>query len=65
MIHSQLELTAPLGNNNRLKIAYAWEGFRYNKDFKNVQGVMGAIEIGVMFKFDSNPEVRYPPQTVK
>jgi hypothetical protein len=60
MIHSQLELQAPLGNNNRLKIAYAWEGFRYNQDFKRVQGVVGMVEVGVMFRIDSNPLVDWP-----
>lgn len=58
MIHSRLELQAPLGNNNRLKIAYAWEGFRYNENFSRVQGTMGAIQIGLMFKLDSNPVIR-------
>ena len=58
MLHSQLELLAPLGNNNHLKIAYAWEGFRYSQDFKRVQGVVGAIEVGVMFKLDSHPVIK-------
>ncbi|HYV94230.1 MAG TPA: hypothetical protein VE978_20815 [Chitinophagales bacterium] len=58
MVHSQLELQAPLGNNNWLKIAYAWEGFQYNQDFKRVQGVMGAIEVGLMFKFDGHPVIK-------
>jgi hypothetical protein len=58
MLHSQIELLAPLGNHNRLKIAYAWEGFRYNQEFKRVQGVMGAIEIGVMFKLDSHDVIQ-------
>ncbi|MEO5675370.1 MAG: hypothetical protein ABIQ74_12055 [Chitinophagales bacterium] len=53
MLHTQIELLAPLGNNNRLKIAYAWEGFRYNEDFSRVQGVISAVEVGVMFKLDS------------
>ncbi len=57
MVHSQLELQAPLGNNNRLKIAYAWEGFRYNKAFERVQGIMSTIEIGVLFKLDSRKAI--------
>ena len=58
VLNSQLELWVPLGNDNKLKIGYEWQGFRYNQEFKQVQGVMGAVMVGLMFKLDGREEVR-------
>jgi len=57
-IQSQLELQLPLGNNNRLKLAYLWEGFRYNREFEKVQSTNGGFLIGLMFRLDSREEVQ-------
>jgi len=59
MLNSQFELWMPLGNNNKLKLAYQWEGFRYNQDYKQVQSTMWSIMIGLMIKIDSRTEVGY------
>ena len=58
MVQSHLELLAPLGNNNKLKIAYEWQGFRYNNELHRLQGSWGGILVGVMFKIDSREVVR-------
>ncbi|MFI5135778.1 MAG: hypothetical protein ACHQD9_07995 [Chitinophagales bacterium] len=57
MLNSQFELWAPLGNNNKLKLAYQWEGFSYYGNYVHVQSTMWSIMIGVMFKIDGRPEV--------
>jgi len=57
MLNSQFELWAPLGNNNKLKIAYQWEGFSYYGNYTHVQSTMWSIMIGVMFKIDSRPAI--------
>lgn len=57
ILHSQLELWAPLGNNNKLKIAYQWDGFRYYGQYTPVQSTMWSIQVGLMFKIDSRAEM--------
>lgn len=57
MVQSQIELLAPLGNNNRLRVAYQWQGFRYNNELARLQGAWGGIQIGVLFKIDSREVV--------
>jgi len=57
MLNSQVELWAPLGNNNKVKLAYQWEGFSYYGNYTHVQSTMWSIMLGVMFKIDSRPEV--------
>ena len=57
MLNSQFEFWAPLGNNNKLKITYQWEGFSYYGNYTHVQSTMWSIMIGVMFKIDSRPAI--------
>lgn len=56
MLHSQLELWALLGNNNKLKLAYQWDGFRYYGNYTPVQSTMWSIQVGLMFKIDSRAD---------
>jgi hypothetical protein len=55
MLNSQIELWAPIGNNNKLKLAYQWEGFEYYGNYTHMQAAMWSIMIGLMFKIDSRP----------
>jgi hypothetical protein len=43
-------------NNNKLKLAYQWEGFRFNDNYKRVQSTMWSVMIGLMFKIDGRPD---------
>ncbi|MBA2407276.1 MAG: hypothetical protein H0V65_04700 [Chitinophagales bacterium] len=52
MLQSQIELLAPLANNNTLRIAYQWQAFRYNNSLAKLQGVSGGLEVAVAFKID-------------
>lgn len=53
MLRSQFELWVPLGNSNKLKLAYQWEGFSYYGNYTSVQSSMWSIMVGLMFKIDS------------
>lgn len=57
MVQSQIELLTPLGNNNKLRIAYNWQGFSYNNKLARLQGVWGGLEVGLILKLDSRPVV--------
>jgi hypothetical protein len=61
MVQSQVEIVAPLGNYNQLRIAYQWHGFRYNNELNRLQGSWGAIQIGLLFKIDSRPALQNDP----
>ena len=57
MLNSQLELWMPLGNSNKLKLAYQWEGFSYYGNYTHVQSTLWSIMLGLMIKIDGRPEV--------
>jgi hypothetical protein len=57
LLDSQLELWAPLGNRNQLKLAYQWQGFRFGGHSNPVQSTVWSVMVGLMIRIDSHGNV--------